>query len=226
MNGLKNVIEYARKDGEGVTEEDARKLRSAVEIDVEEWVDKIVENATPELKELIRGAIADALSDIDWSGTFSSEDAVRRKVIESVMEKVSEPLKGIADDLSEIVSKGLSEGNDVDAISEALRARFEWMEESQADNIAQTTSTATMNEAQTRTWREARVKGKRQWLSQRDGDVRPAHIKADGQVEDAGGMFTIGEDKTEYKTEYPAGGGLPASLACNCRCFVRIRKKT
>jgi hypothetical protein len=54
------------------------------------------------------------------------------------------------------------------------------------------------------------------WLSQRDGDVRPAHVVADGQVADASGMFTVGGEKTDR----PCGSGLSAANSVNCRCVL------
>ena len=61
----------------------------------------------------------------------------------------------------------------------------------------------------------------RVWISQRDGDVRPSHRKVDGQRANKSGLFEVGG----YKTEHPAGSGLPAKEACNCRCITISQKK-
>jgi hypothetical protein len=54
------------------------------------------------------------------------------------------------------------------------------------------------------------------WLSQRDGDVRPSHVVADGQMADSNGQFTVGGEKTDR----PCGSGLSAANSVNCRCVL------
>lgn len=54
------------------------------------------------------------------------------------------------------------------------------------------------------------------WLSQRDGDVRDAHVIADGQLADSAGMFTVGGERTDR----PCGSGLSSANSVNCRCIL------
>jgi len=55
------------------------------------------------------------------------------------------------------------------------------------------------------------------WISQRDSKVRLSHRKADGKVQNDKGLFSVGG----YLTPHPAGSGLPAKEAVNCRCVTR-----
>ena len=58
------------------------------------------------------------------------------------------------------------------------------------------------------------------WLSQRDGQVRPSHVQADGQ-EKVGGFFFVGGEKLPFP-----GGGVIAENNVNCRCYVRPVRRT
>lgn len=58
-----------------------------------------------------------------------------------------------------------------------------------------------------------------QWLSRRDGRVRPSHVTADGQVRPIGDSFRVGR----FRVEYPGDpSGLPATApeVHNCRCAL------
>lgn len=54
------------------------------------------------------------------------------------------------------------------------------------------------------------------WLTQRDGRVRAAHAKADGQKPDARGLFTVGGEKTPR----PCHRTMSAGNRINCRCLL------
>jgi uncharacterized protein with gpF-like domain len=54
------------------------------------------------------------------------------------------------------------------------------------------------------------------WLTQRDGRVRAAHAKADGQKPDARGFFTVGGEKTPR----PCHRTMSAGNRINCRCLL------
>lgn len=54
------------------------------------------------------------------------------------------------------------------------------------------------------------------WLSMRDGNVRPSHQAADGQLQGADGYFTVDGEKTTR----PLGSGLSPKNVINCRCQI------
>jgi len=62
-----------------------------------------------------------------------------------------------------------------------------------------------------------------QWLSRRDGHVRPTHVRADGQVRRTGTHFHVGQFHLLHPSD-PAD--LPDSWpeVANCRCGMRFRK--
>lgn len=62
-----------------------------------------------------------------------------------------------------------------------------------------------------------------QWVSRRDGRVRPTHVRADGQVRRMGGRFKVGE----FGLRHPCDPALlPASWpeVANCRCKLLFRR--
>ena len=54
------------------------------------------------------------------------------------------------------------------------------------------------------------------WLTQRDGRVRAAHAKADGQKPDSRGFFTVGGEKTRR----PCDRSMSPGNKINCRCLL------
>jgi hypothetical protein len=91
---------------------------------------------------------------------------------------------------------------------------FTQFPEYRSERIARTTATFLTSRTQRETWTE--VGAAYRWLTMRDGSVRDAHIKADGQKPDENGFFTIGGEKTLH----PCGAGLSVKNAVNCRCML------
>lgn len=201
---------------------DAGDLKDAVTFDVDEWTDKLTEGMEPSMAELVKDAVRAALVDIDFEGTLSTEDALRRQVIDNALSKIRDnsPLQTISDDLGDIVEEGLSNGKTPEEIAKDITEHFDFVENAQAQRVAQTTATGTMNNAQTRTWQDSKLKIARVWLSQRDGNVRPAHVKADGQQEDRNGVFHVGGEQAAY----PGDAGLSAGNMVNCRCYIKAKR--
>jgi hypothetical protein len=63
----------------------------------------------------------------------------------------------------------------------------------------------------------------KEWISQRDGKVRDAHVILDGTEIDENSLF----DYDGYKLAYPGDSSLGASpdLTVNCRCFLSYNEK-
>ena len=63
----------------------------------------------------------------------------------------------------------------------------------------------------------------KEWLTQRDGKVRDAHIAVDKQEVGENENFSV----AGYSMKYPgdSSNGAPASLICNCRCSIIYHEK-
>ena len=101
-----------------------------------------------------------------------------------------------------------------DEMKEALKTKFVQLSEGRAKTIANTTSANVTSGMQHVVYKDLGFK--MMWLTQRDGDVRPAHVQADGSMQGADGYFTIGGEKTTR----PLGSGLSAGNSINCRCQI------
>ena len=184
--------------------------------DNDEWTKKLIEAMR---KAMYEYALSVGTGTIEGLGEDLPEDFT--KVIEAAVEESTGKIVSVTGTLKDTIqealkNEGIATPEDLAAKIEEIFARYD-VEGGNTQNIATTTATATTGAAQDHTAKS--IGAKKTWLSQRDGDVRPAHIRADGQVANAQGLFTVGGEKMKY----PAGGGIAANN-CNCRCYLFVSR--
>jgi hypothetical protein len=191
--------------------------------DVEEWTARFLAATEDDRKGLVEEMIAAAAKDVDAEdGEYGK---ARREGIDESSQKIADSIGTIRDDVRYILNQ--SGGLSADEIAALLRKKFDEISVARANAIGRTTATATTGKTQSAVWKTASDlesdpdrKIVRQWIS--FPGARDAHAGANGQWENVtSGLFTVGGEETEY----PAGPGLSAKNAVNCRCITRARRK-
>jgi HK97 family phage portal protein len=191
--------------------------------DVEDWTARFLAATDEDRKGLVEEMITAAASDVDAEdGEYGK---ARREGIDESSQKITASIGTIRDDVRFILNQ--SGGLSADEIAALLRKKFDEISVARANAIGRTTATATTGKTQSAVWktvsdRESDPDRKivRQWIS--FPGARDAHSGANGQFEDLDtGLFTVGGEETEY----PAGPGLSAKNAVNCRCITRARRR-
>jgi len=83
----------------------------------------------------------------------------------------------------------------------------------QIERVTEYVGTTTVNDATYRAARATRALGMR-WVSMSDGEVRPAHRAADGQVVSIRGAFVVGGERLRFPGD--PRGSLPNIMGCRC----------
>lgn len=196
-----------------------RKKRAGVEDDLfdsEEWSNKLIEALRKSAHEYASSLGTMTLADLGEDVPDDFSDLMKTAVEES-----TDKIKSVAGTIKDEIKAAMQ--NDKYAEASKLTSKIEEIFSrykvggSSASLIAETTATATTGSAQSHTAKA--VGAKKSWLSSRDGHVRTAHSKADGQKADDEGYFTVGGERMQY----PAGGSIAANN-CRCRCYLFISK--
>jgi len=191
--------------------------------DIEEWTARFLAATEEERKGLVEEMIAAAAKDVDAEdGEYGK---ARREGIDESSQKIADSIGTIREDVRFILNQ--SGGLSADEIAALLRKKFDEISVARANAIGRTTATATTGKTQSAVWKTASDRESdpdrkivRQWIS--FPGARDAHSGANGQWENVvSGLFTVGGEETEY----PAGPGLSAGNAVNCRCITRARRR-
>lgn len=191
--------------------------------DVYEWTQRFLEATADEREGLVEEMIRAAAGDVDAEG--GEYDKARREGIDESSQKIASSIGTIREDVRGILNN--SGGLSGEEIAKLLQSKFAEITTARANAIGRTTATATTGKTQSAVWktvndRESNPDRKivRQWVS--FPGARDAHSSANGTFEDPDtGLFTVGGEQTEY----PAGPGLSAKNAVNCRCITRARRR-
>lgn len=201
----------------------ATRNTKAPDVDWSEWESKFIDGTQRQRVNLVNAAIAKAISDggSDDGGEFlAAQQGAAEVSSDMIRPSVGTIREGVQGLLVQHADKADKE------IAVLLEAHFRTLSEARANAIARTTSTAVNGFSQKAVWSELNTslpderRIVRQWVAM-GGNTRDAHEAANGQLEDAQGMFTVGGERTPY----PCGFGLSAKNSVNCRCFTRARRK-
>lgn len=179
-----------------------------------------------DLKESLKNPLADISNKV--INKFIDElkiDTDENSILEIVKKGVENSTNLISSNGIETIETELKEllnNNSTSTESELkdiIKNKFKTIKTSRVDTIARTTSNNNYHFIQDITLKElVPNKYKKRWSSENDDLTRPAHIVADGQFENAQGLFLVGAEMLPYPT-----GGSIASNNINCRCVLLIR---
>jgi len=124
--------------------------------------------------------------------------------------KIAESVEGMKSEIRQVIENNA--GLTSNELKEKLQTKFTQLSEGRAKTIANTTSANVTSGMQLAVYDDLGLAY--EWITERDGLVRPAHRAADGQKPGEDGYFTVGGEKTKR----PLGDGLSAGNAVNCRC--------
>lgn len=200
-------------------------VKEKAQFDFEKWAGLFV-NATDSAREtLIKKVIRSAWKIADDVGDLG--DAENNIFVDATLEsaaKIKEAVQTTLDEITELLRANA--GRTAKELETILKGKFETLKDSRVKLIARTTSTSSTTGTQRKVWNEynkrqsdPKKKFVRVWLSSRDKKTRSGHSKLDGTPENETGLFKLTDASgNEHWTDRPAGAGLPASEACNCRC--------
>lgn len=208
-------------------EETYLKRYSEKDFDFNDWAKKFLLATEKGRTDLIGFVIEKAIEQAgtaDSLGETDKDNIFRESVTESAS-KIVDGVDKIKDELTELLQKNA--GRTASELTELIKAKFNTVSNSRAQLIARTTTTSSVSGAQTKTWQtmnkkitDPKKKIVRVWLSSRDKNTRSAHLNLDGTPENEQGKFNVGGEITDR----PAGEGLSAKNACNCRCILIPRR--
>jgi SPP1 gp7 family putative phage head morphogenesis protein len=125
--------------------------------------------------------------------------------------------QGVRDDVGAALKEAIDEGENLDQQAKRVQNALGGASRDRAVRIARTETTGALNaghEASRAHLQEmGLVKGK-EWLCITDGDTRPEHAQANGQVVEAGGEFLVGGERCRY----PGDQRLSPGNRIHCRC--------
>lgn len=192
------------------------------DIDWEEWEGRFLEGTAEARRQMVDDVINLALNDVGSGIPDLGDDYQRVRMfgINESSDKISESVGTIRDDLRETLRNNA--GLKASELQAILREKFTTLSGARIEAIARTTATASAGKTQQSTFEKLNErepdparKIRRRWVAL--PGARADHANARGTYEDDNGMFTVGAETTPY----PAGPGLSAKNAVNCRCYTR-----
>lgn len=143
--------------------------------------------------------------------TVALKQTLRRKAFEHAALAVGTT----QDQLREVLSKAITEGQGIPEIARGIRDAFDFNSKVRSIRIARTETTGVINDGTSQAlWSEGYRE--KTWSTVIDGRERPDHAAADGQTVAIDVPFSIGGAAGMY----PGDAMLPIGQIANCRCTL------
>ena len=160
----------------------------------------------------VRNQIRNDLGSLKESDIPSSVYTAQSNVINNSVQDLSSSLGKIVNKVEQILSDNVNKP--LDERVEAVNYLFDTFKNARVPAITNTAASNITSGIQSAMYDA--VGQTYIWLTQRDGRVRAAHAKADGQKPDSRGLFTVGGEKTPR----PCHRSMSAGNRINCRCLL------
>ena len=191
-------------------------------------ISDVLDTTRPVALRVARDAAADAAQRLgvdvpDTSdaadGMFAVDETLLADLVDEALEDMLAGAERHVQGLREAILTGDSDGLELDELLDRVQYAAEqggnWLRLN-----ARTIGTALAGKA---SLEQARALGvtHTQWISRRDGLVRPSHVRADGQIRPVGEPFDVGEMELEYPGD---PSGLPETMpqVAGCRCGLLL----
>jgi uncharacterized protein with gpF-like domain len=179
------------------------------------WMERMRETFPPLLVQALRGGYANGAALASYSGTIDLTRPTVARVLEALLDTQLEINVTTRNRLASSLQAGLDARETIPQIVERVQAEIADMKVGRARMIARTAATSAFGAGQNAAFSDAGAVAK-EWLSQRDGKVRPTHVEADGQRVPIADTFTVGG------TQMAHPGDVNASVdeTVRCRCSM------
>lgn len=194
---------------------DFKHITASSILNVTEMLEGHISQLSPAVRDAIRSGWAAASARVKIDVPVDFDDERIRDVLQRLNEQMNGVVQVTVDKINTLIQRGIREDWTTQQMAEAINKQFKQYSIVRSKIIAQTSGTAAFEAAQSSAYKRGGVE-KKQWLTQRDGAVRAAHIVADGDTVGIDDTFTVDGESLEYPGD-PSGS---AGNVINCRCSM------
>jgi len=192
--------------------------------DASEFAMKLVTSLEPVAKTVTQNAGAALMQEIGFTDPWSMTPKTVNEFIAKRNPLLRNSSQTVYDQLRTVLDAGVSEGLNVDAITENLKARFNDLQKYEARRIAMTETNAAFGFARQQAMKDAGVQRKA-WLSSHGPNVRPGHRQAELTYTMSNPIhvnepFLVMNSEGDFEElMYPGDPNGSAGNVINCQCI-------
>ena len=175
---------------------------------------ELLQKLAPEIIRILAKGHDYALSSVNVTGLeFSINQPSVQNAIKAILEKQATVPATLFDNAVRVIQKAVEEKKSRREVGQLVAEFFDGYAPGKIQNIANGLTTTTFETGQEIAYSEAGVT-ETEWLSSRDGSVRPTHDEADGRRAAIGETFQVGNAQLRY----PGDSDGPEEEVIGCRC--------